>query len=316
MKKEVTAEYMHQLLKKQVFADVDLSRLETMSSDERREFNLAQIDSLIGRTDYCSTIDWFLGQFIEDDGAELDDNPLYDEESVLVEWYLELVSLGSSLRFHHPFDLDIIQPGLAQHAEEPAKDFVITNQALISWLRETSYRRVAAMVARIMIEEEFSRVVAKDDAVQDYYAEHSDTSFLNHHDLSMCNDYISGVLESLETVRVHRQKGQQLGLNDEQMRVTDALWGWVPHDYPSEYVEAAKEIVAAVDKAMPDELVIRSRNGFLKFKNKVFVKMESIVKKHELSVDLMDGYNITVGYLTDWLLRKYDGGRNINEQYI
>ena len=274
------------------------------------------MDYLIGKTDYCSTIDWFLGKFIEDDGIRQDANPLYDEESVLAEWYLELVSLGSSLRFHHPFDLDLIQPGLARHRDEPAKDFVITNHALASWLRETPYRRVAAMVARIMIEEEFSRVVGKDDAVQDYYAEQSDSTYLNHHDITLCNEYISGVLEGLETVRVHRLKGQQLGLDDEQMRVTDALWGWVPHDYPSEYVEAAKEIVATVDKAMPDALVIRSRNGFIKFKNKVFAKMESIVKKHDLSVDLMDGYNITVGYLYDWLLRKYDGDRNIDEQFI
>ena len=45
MKKEITAEYMHKLLKDGAFKDVDLSRLATMSDDERRVFTIEQARS-------------------------------------------------------------------------------------------------------------------------------------------------------------------------------------------------------------------------------------------------------------------------------
>ena len=49
MKKEITVEYMHDLLKKSVFKNVDLSKVEGMSDDERRKFTVAEADDLLGQ---------------------------------------------------------------------------------------------------------------------------------------------------------------------------------------------------------------------------------------------------------------------------
>jgi len=89
--------------------------------------------------------------------------------------------------------------------------------------------------------------------------------------------------------------------------VVDALWGWMPHDYDADCVAATREICEAVEASMPAPTVIRSRNGFARFQKPVMQQMEAIARRHDLDVDLTDKYNITMGYLTDWLYRKYMG---------
>lgn len=317
MKKEITAAYMHQLLKSQLFAHTNLSRIGSMSDDERRVFNVAQIDNILGMRSHGDALGWFIGQFFKDDaGSEREENPLYDEQSDLVDWYLELLSLGSDLYFHRPFDLDKLQPGLALHGEDIKDDFRIENVQLVEWLRTTEYRRVAGEVTYLMLRLEFDRVVGNNDAVQDFYAERCRSDRFNPQTVEACNEFVTTVLSCFEQISAHRQKGRLLGLNDEQMRVVDALWGWAPHDYEQSYVDAAKELVAAVDDSLPGPTVMRSPNGFKRYKKEVLPAMVSIVEKYDLGVDLTDRYNLTMGYLNEWLLSKYLGDRELDEYYF
>ena len=307
MEKKITAEQMHQLLKKEVFMDADLDKVATMSEDERRRFMMAEADALLSQRDYGDSLEWFIYKFLNDERERRMDNPLYEEESALADWYEELAEFGFDLYFHHPLDLNVIEPGMAIHPAEPEKDFTIENEKLVKWLRETPYRHVAALIARIVIEREYARVVGRFDAVQDYYAENCNSNNVNVKELAECEAYISNVLESIETVRAHQQRGRELGLNDEEMRVVDALWGWMPHDYEEPYPDAAREIYQAAEASMPAPTVIRSRNGFALFKQPLMKKMEDILKKYDLDIDLTDEYNITMGYLTEWLFAKYMG---------
>ena len=158
-----------------------------------------------------------------------------------------------------------------------------------------------------MLEREYGRVVDHFDAVQDYYAEHCRTDFLDLQKTEQCEEFIKQVLDSIDTVNAHQQRGRELGLNDEEMRVVDALWGWMPHDYQQEYVAAAREICQAVEASLPAPTAIRSRKGFTVYKKPVLEQMEAIAKKNDLDVDLTDKYNITLGYLSEWLFTKYMG---------
>ena len=107
MKKEITAVYMHKLLKDELFSDVDLTRIPKMSAEERRVFNLPQLDRIIGMRSQADALAWLVYQFICGEGERREDNPLYEEEGTpLVDWYLELVWLGYELYNHIPFDLD------------------------------------------------------------------------------------------------------------------------------------------------------------------------------------------------------------------
>ena len=102
MKKEITAEYMHKLLKDGAFKNVDLSRLATMSDDERRVFTIEQADRLLGAQGYGDTMRWYMGQFFDDEFELRDDNPLCEEDSVLAQWYIALADLGWCLITHLP----------------------------------------------------------------------------------------------------------------------------------------------------------------------------------------------------------------------
>jgi hypothetical protein len=82
----------------------------------------------------------------------------------------------------------------------------------------------------------------------------------------------------------------------------------MPHDYDKDCVEAARDICQAVEASLPAPTVIRSRNGFIAYKKPVMKQLEAIAKKHDVDIDLTDEYNITMGYLTEWLYAKYSRG--------
>lgn len=320
MKKEITATQMHALLKDAllkadgVMTEAELMRVPQMSDDERRELNVRLLNWMIGRSPSADTLGWFIGQFVTDDGEPRKENPLYEEEGTpLTDWYLELVSLGYDLYTHHPFDLDLIAPGLAHDKINPEYDFTIDNAPLCHWLRETPYRFLAMLVARIMHDVEFAKVAGNNDAVQDYYAENCRLNDFFTNDLEKANDIIQALLDGLTEIRSHRERGHELGLDAEQMRVVDLLWSWVPHDYPEEYVKAAKEIIKAADKSLPGKTVIRSRKGFLEYRKQLTPKLVKIVEKYDLPVDLTDRYNLTMGYMNEWLYSKYLGGVVLDE---
>ena len=104
-----------------------------------------------------------------------------------------------------------------------------------------------------------------------------------------------------------------MGLNDEQIRVVDLLWSWVPHDYQEDYVATAKEVIEVVDRALPAKTVIRSRKGFKMFYDQLIPQLAQVIEKHDVPVDLTDRYNLTVGYMEDWLYSKYLGGIVLDE---
>lgn len=307
MKKEITAEYMHQLLKEQVFKDVDLSKVDGMSDEERRQFTVKVAEEILRQRHYGDSMDWYIGQFMHSDHSRREENPLYAEESALVDWYLELADFGFNLMTHAPFDLNYLEPGLGAHEDEPQKDFTTGNQRLVDWLRTTPHRCIAVLVARIMLEAEYERVVGHFDAVQDYYAEHCTSSLIDTLDEAERESYIKQVLECINAVADHQQRGRDLGLNDEEMRVADALWGWMPHDYDEDYVAAAKEVCQAAEASLPAPTVIRSRNGFAIYQKPVMQQLQEIVNRHDLNIDLTDRYNITIGYISEWLFAKYMG---------
>lgn len=308
MKKKITAAYMHKLLKDELFSDVDLTRIPKMSAEERRVFNLQQLDRIIGMRSQADALAWLVYQFICGEGERREDNPLYEEEGTpLVDWYLELVWLGYGLYNHIPFDLDLLVPGLAQDKTDPENDFTIDNAPLIDWLTTTPYHFLAMLVGRTMLEVEYSKVMGYNDAEQDYYAEHCGTDEFYTDDPEKATQAVQMLLDGLKEIRSHREQGRQLGLNDEQRRVVDLLWSWVPHDYPEEYVAAAREMVEAAECEMPGKTVIRSRQGFLIYKKQLMPKLVAIVKKFDLPVDLTDRYNLTMGYMNAWLYSKYLG---------
>ena len=317
---EMTPAQMHELLKRNVFSDIELERVPSMDADQRRELKLSQIDKMLGMAPYADVLIWYISKFVDvDDDADDDnhrraDNPLYDEEDTpLVTWYLEVVELGYALYFRRVFNLDMLALGLQTNTNDFRQQFTIDNQQLVDWFQQTPYRRVAAMVARIIMRIEIDKVVGHNDAVQDYYAENCSSAEIDTQDVNEADAFTNKAIEVLTEMKHHAEQGRQLGLNDEQIRVVDMLWSWVPHDYPEDYVATAKEVIEVVDRALPAKTVIRSRKGFKIFYDQLIPQLVKVIEKHDVPVDLTDRYNLTVGYMYDWLFAKYLGGIVLDE---
>ena len=148
------------------------------------------------------------------------------------------------------------------------------------------------MVAKILIRVELDRVVGHNDAVQDYFAENCSTGDIDTQDIDNADKFINDAIGVLTEMKQHAERGRQLGLNDEQMRVVDLLWSWVPHDYLEDYVATAKEVIEVVDRALPAKTVIRSRKGFKMFYDQLIPQLVQVIEKHDVPVDLTDRYNV------------------------
>ena len=314
---ELTPARMHDLLKRNVFSDIDLERVASMDADQRRELKLSQIDKMLGMAPYADVLIWYISKFIDVDDDDIHrrtDNPLYDEEDTpLVAWYLEVAELSYALYFRTVFCLDMLAPGLQMDTDDLRQQFTIDNQRLIDWLQQTPYRRVAALVFRIVLKLEFDKVEGHNDAVQDYFAENCSTGDIDTQDIDNADKFINDAIEVLTEMKQHAERGRQLGLSDEQMRVVDLLWSWVPHDYQEDYVATAKEVIEVVDRALPAKTVIRSRKGFKMFYDQLIPQLLQVIEKHDVPVDLTDRYNLTMGYMEDWLYSKYSGGIVLDE---
>ena len=311
----MTPEAFLQYLKRNVLGDVDFDSIAGMNDADKQHLMLRQIDKMIGMQPGADALGWYFTKFLDDDGRCQADNPLTDEASTpLSEWLYDMAELGRLLYWHQAFPLELLAPELEYDPFVDQKlNFTIDNEQLVSWLKVVPYRRVAAMVARIMMSTEYDRIQGCNDAMQDYYAEHCPIGDFDAQDEKQADEFVTAVIDALTEMEQHTERGYELGLDDEQIRVVDMLWSWVPHDYPEEYVAAAKDIVKMIEKLLPAKTVIRSRNGFKLFYDTVLPKLKEIVDKYDVPVDTTDYYNLTMGYMREWMYAKYLGGVVLDE---
>ena len=125
-------------------------------------------------------------------------------------------------------------------------------------------------------------------------------------------DYKECVLSAIEGAEVHLQDGYCLGLTDEEIGLVDSMWTYVPHDYPENYVEAAREIWQKIEPI---------RNGFGgghkskedcdRFVKDMVEMILPIAEKHEVDMELDDEFSLALAYVKDWLTNIYYGNERI-----
>ena len=65
---------------------------------------------------------------------------------------------------------------------------------------------------------------------------------------------------------------------------------------------------------LPDELTLRNDAGARAYITNVFKEAEQIAEKHDVDLDVHDGYSLTIGYMDTWLDRKYWGDRRKEDE--
>lgn len=321
MKREISARELLALIRKCSFANATPDQVLTMSIMELAE--RATASSI-----YTDGLGWLIGQFWEDEERQLprDNQPLLDDkgrlwsreemgdeltdkEYLVAEKTYHTAEFCSALYHHHPFDLSVLGEGA------PTGSFEYANKSLIEWIQQAEHRRVAALVCHIVLRAELDKAVRENQAVQDYYAENVyGARSYDWQQVSNCEEFIQRAIGGMGVVAHHYEESRKWGLEGEAVHVNDMIYGWVPHVFEEEVVETAHEILEAANRLLPDELTLRNDASARAYITNVFKEAEQIAEKHDVDLDVHDGYSLTIGYMETWLERKYWGDRRKEDE--
>ena len=234
---------------------------------------------------------------------------LTDEEYLVAEKTYHTAEFCSALYHHHPFDLSVLGE------DAPTGSFENANKSLMEWIHTAPTRRVAALVCHIVLRAELEKAVRENQAVQDYYAENVyGARSYDWQQVRNCEEFIQRATKGMEIVAHHYEESRKWGLEGEAVQVNDMIYGWMPHVFEEEVVVTAREILDAANRLLPDELTLRNNAGARAYINQVFKEAQQIAEKHDVDLDIHDGYSLTIGYMETWLERKYWGDRLEEEE--
>lgn len=325
MSTTITPKALLEAIKRNAFKGVDLSAVTTMSDEELRTFTLEQEERMLSEQSYGTVAAWLSDQFWTADKElilmyaphpwlesettirELPELQDFSEEDYkLAQWILHIALLSHDLYNHVRFDVSVLGDGLTVYGGEPSEeDFQYVNGALADWIFQTPYRRVAALVCYQMLDEETNKAIVTNQAVQDFYAMDCWERKGDFSDLQTCEEFIHKALEGMKDIEMHYKQGHQAGLNDEEIRVLDAIYGFAPHNYFEEDFPCVRDICKAADEHLPKGPFIKSEQGQREYCKAVFKDFEQIFAKYEMPFDPSDLRDLTPGYLQAWLYDKY-----------
>lgn len=319
--KQISAEKLLRAIERNAFKGIDLKAIVAKAVREER---LEQIERMLAENSYGRTALWLSDQFwtadrelilIEEphplllEGTTLRDQQatgLSDEDYAEAEWLMQTAWMCHSLYRHMPFDLNLIADGLT-YSDDLDANWRYQNKALVTWIRETRHRHVAAWLMQVMLDVEFAYARANDLAVNDYYALNCDDSFFDIQNAEQCEMLISKCFEAMEEMEQHHQQGLDMGLTVEQIRVCNALWEYVPHNYTNDIVGCSREFCAEAAKLLPKEPYIKSDKGASAYIRKAFKHLHPIADRWQLEFDEKNPANLEAAYLQAWLYSKYFG---------
>lgn len=323
MKKMPTPKELLELIQKNLFMDVDLTCVLKMTSAELTTFTLEQMERLLSiqnkdcaawLSDLFWTADkeltlmdephpWMKNEYEIYEHEALSD--LSDDEYEIAVWILKLTALAHALVVHTPFPLDILEDGLENAVKHFSEQFNYRNKRLIDWIRTSPYRHIAALVCYIVLDTETNWAIRSNQAVQDFYAMDCWDSGMNWRSLERCEAFIQKALNGMQQIEEHYEKGHKAGLNDEEIRVLDAIYGFAPHDYFDEDFACVRDICKAANDHLPSKPYIKSEKGQREYGKAVFDDLKDIFTKYDMPFDPSDLTDLTPGYLDAWIYDKY-----------
>ncbi len=339
-KGDMTAIEFLRMLERRAFPDIDLGVLYELLPEEREAMLIQHVERLLGAAPHGDWAWWLAGQFwtsnpehtlsfephpFMEDPLQIrmqEDMQVNDKDYMKIVWILHTALFCHHLFTHQPFNVDILHTGMHVRPFEVQfrsdgsydtdaifrafyADFEYGNQPLIHWIRTTKYRRLAAMVTRIMIDIEANKAVEGNPVVEDYYVTTCFQHMVDPSDEADCEEHIDAWLQAMEVMHQHRQQGHRHGLTDEQIRVTNALMLHVPHDYPAPVVACAQAFCDKAEALMPHRPYIKSDLGFQKYLHSLLPVLQQIADRHHLSVPADDDSAPATAFVTSWLFDRY-----------
>ena len=174
-------------------------------------------------------------------------------------------------------------------------------------------RDVARVVAELectMRNDSIRKVMEKDLPLQDYLANGVDDCCPE--DPLECFEYAGNVLDCLQEMQEHIEKGYQLKLSDVEREMTDILVGEAPNHYPSDFILLGKAVAAMVTKRLEG---CNHRSMTRKEAGKFIADIVNDVKKmaDDRSIDLFHiAYAEPLAYVEEWLWNRLHETSTLN----
>ncbi len=326
MKKTTTPKELLEVIVRNLFKDTDLSRVPRMTADELPTFTLEQEERLLAMTANGLSVAWLSDRFWTADKelilmfdphpwmeneymlkAREDMPDLTDDEYALASWISKLAALSHALFVHTYFPLDLLEEGLEWKHASDEENFSYSHGRLIDWICLTPYRRVAAMVCYLVLDTETNRAIQTNQAVQDFYAMECWYDRPDWQKVDECETFITKALGGMRQIDEHYEKGLEAGLNDDEIRVLDALYGFAPHEYFEEDFPRVRDICQAAEELLPDKPYVKSEKGEREYAVRMHKRIGEIYAKYDMHYDPSDVRDLTPGYLDSWIYDKYYG---------
>ena len=315
-------ELLHEI-KERVFKDTDLSRLASMSEEERRELLLQQTERLLSTRENREVINWMAELFTDSHGYVQSDNPILDydtqdlkdgigwdseEDEIFARFTIRLAYFAycMNLAYGEYFNTTRYLGINAEYERISVHDmFWITNGELVNWIKTTPYRRVATGVVSEMINVAGEEAKLKNSAEFDYYYGFFNAMLLDTSDIAQCNDFLIVGIETLEAAERHRQLAAQKGLDRECASIVDALCGTLMNDYPEDMVACAKELQQLAGSLLqPIDTLTMNNIKQGDWAHSTLKTCEPVFKKYGIEFKTYK-QSISMNYLLDWLHLKY-----------
>ena len=317
----MTAAEMLEYLRKEVFGGmgIDIDPIPLMDEDKRKWATVSIADQLIGRDakgDFARRLAFsFFDEtkvFRRDTLYPVADNPLMKEPQVgLAGWVVELMRLLALLFINDPFshviDLNKLDSRFPPREGDGIQQFSPSNKELLKYL--TAYTRTGALLAKMVHAVACIEAEKIDNALFDFYMFSGGRDTPDFTDKGSCFGYIDRLRDAIDEVNMHMMRGSRLGLTEKEIGLVDSLWSEVPHDYPQNYVDAAREIWRKI-KPIQDGFYEKGRKSKkdCDFFIKDMVELAlPIAEKYEVDMELDDEFSMPLDYLKHWLRIIYYG---------
>lgn len=302
-------------IRKELFDGFDLEDVNYIAEGDRRELMLMHAERILGLKPNGEAARYYAFEIYGKDISwhDSDGSFLYLPQKGVDGFLSDLMKLLVCLLGHNPWGHCFSLRWLSTHFDAADGNnpyqFSPKNKRLLLWLERTVDRRIAALVGKMVqnvADIESQRISV---AIYDYYV-----YMLNHYrkidwaNEDACNEYVDRLLEATSVVAKHMNKGRVRGLSVMEVGLIDSLWCEVPHNYPSNYVAAAKEIWQKI-KAVRDNFADgrKTYDDCQHFINDMVKIALPIAEKHEIDMELDDEHSMPLSYLKYWLDSVYYG---------
>ncbi len=146
-------------------------------------------------------------------------------------------------------------------------------------------------------------------AVSEYIEKHHlDKEVKTYRDMARLDDKVFVILfkDRLHVAIAHLRQGAALGLDEASQFAIDSLIRWFPHDYPTEYVSAAREIGALIENRLSAATGQHTAQQASLIVKEVFQEADRICTRYDVYYNT-DPYYRANGYLADYIYLRYLG---------